>query len=258
LDIMSTARVRLPASDTQVDLVSMEQLLAWLGEHAPRKRLLLGHNLHSMYVCETSVRFRAMYGRADLVLPDGFPVWVMAKFLARRRVVGGDRLSAPRIGSTDWLARLDQVGRPLRVAVLGATAASNRDAVQRLGSDFPSHEFTGWDGYAGRTALESNGFIELTSFNPDIVLIGMGMPAQEEWLHEHWNSLPVATYAVVGGAIDQVSGEQVLAPRWLGPLGLEWAWRLIADPRRLAGRYLVEPLKLGYRLLAKRSPVTGP
>ncbi len=253
-------RVQLPISDTEVDLVSMDVLLEWLGENSTEHRLLLGHNLHSLYLCEKDTGFRQMYERADLVLADGFPVWTAAKKCAKQ--MPSDLREAasrsPRIGSTDWLPRLDRVGRSLRIAAIGASPESNAEAVRRLTDQFPLHQFIGWDGFDGRVSLELDGFAGLTEFAPDLVLVGLGMPRQEQWLDQHWSSLPPAVYAAVGGAIDQLSGNQRPAPRWLGHLGIEWVWRLLSQPRRLAGRYLVEPFKLAYVLGRKRASQDRP
>lgn len=243
-------RVRLPASGTHVDLTSVAPVLSWLAEPHPTSRVLLGHNLHSLYLCEKSPEFRELYLRADVVIPDGFPVWLAARLRARVSKASSSG-SADRIGSTDWLARLDEVPQSLRIALIGADGSSNIEAVKRLSDSFPQHHFSGWDGYEGRLELEDCEFRSLVDFDPDLVLVGMGMPFQEEWLARHWHQLPTATFCVVGGAIDQISGSQRLAPRHLGPLGLEWIWRLASDPRRLSGRYLIEPFKLSYLLLRK-------
>lgn len=77
------------------------------------------------------------------------------------------------------------------------------------------------------------------------------MPLQESVLQRRLDSLPPAIYCAVGGAIEQLAGIQKLAPRWLGRLGLEWAWRLLLHPRRVAYRVFGEPWVLLW-LLARR------
>ncbi|WP_219813756.1 MULTISPECIES: WecB/TagA/CpsF family glycosyltransferase [unclassified Rathayibacter] len=56
-----------------------------------------------------------------------------------------------------------------------------------------------------------------------------------------------------GGCLDYIAGTQALAPRWMGALGVEWLFRLARDPRRLAARYLLEPLQLLRIVLSGRS-----
>ncbi len=81
----------------------------------------------------------------------------------------------------------------------------------------------------------------LAELRPQLVLIGLGMPLQEKVLRRRLDALPPAVYCAVGGAIEQIAGIQKLAPRWLGRLGLEWAWRLMLHPRRVAYRVFGEP-----------------
>ena len=115
----------------------------------------------------------------------------------------------------------------------------------------PRAQVEGWPGEGWNLALEDRIVGTLQEFRPDFVIVGLGMPLQEEFLSRHWEELPTAIYAAVGGVIDQYSGIQKSAPRWLGPLGLEWAYRLATQPRRLGHRYLVEPWILAYLLAAK-------
>jgi N-acetylglucosaminyldiphosphoundecaprenol N-acetyl-beta-D-mannosaminyltransferase len=84
------------------------------------------------------------------------------------------------------------------------------------------------------------------------VLLGLGMPLQEQVLARRRANLPPAVYCAVGGAIEQIAGVQKLAPRWIGRLGLEWAWRLMLHPQRVAYRVFCEPWVLLGLLLRRR------
>ena len=99
--------------------------------------------------------------------------------------------------------------------------------------------------------LEDHIVRSLQEFRPDFVILGLGMPLQEEFLSRRWEELPTAIYAAVGGGIDEYAGIQKPPPRWLGPIGLEWANRVVTQPRRLGHRYLVEPWVLAYLLAIK-------
>lgn len=218
--------------------------MAWIGHHRGERALLLNHNLHSVYLHARSPGFRRLYERADAIVIDGTPVRLAASLVARRML--GSRW---RIGSTDWIARLPQLTRgPRRLFVYGGTAAANRACVERLRTDLPDWTVDGVNGFAERESSIS----VMQEFAPDLVLVGMGMPLQEEFLLANLDRLPPAVYATVGGAIDYVAGVASLAPRWIGGIGLEWAWRLLHDPRRLARRYLVEPLALPWLIVRSR------
>ncbi|TFV58191.1 glycosyltransferase [Mycobacterium sp. PS03-16] len=206
------------------------------------KRLLLNHNLHSAYIHDTDETFRELYRQADWIVIDGTPVRWLASLSARREVT-----SDYRIGSTDWIAELRRVNAARRLFVFGASAESNARAVRNLSDMLPGWTVSGVDGYVPSGVALSR----ITNFNPDLVLVGLGMPRQESFLLTSLPHLPNATYATVGGAIDYLAGTTRLAPRWLGRFGLEWAWRLANQPKRLAHRYLVEPLLLLSRVLPR-------
>ncbi|MNT87771.1 putative N-acetylmannosaminyltransferase [compost metagenome] len=69
----------------------------------------------------------------------------------------------------------------------------------------------------------------------------MGMPRQELWIADNIEAMPQAVILPVGAAFDYEAGVQKAAPRWMGRLGVEWLFRLFADPKRLFTRYCVEP-----------------
>ncbi|UTM36545.1 WecB/TagA/CpsF family glycosyltransferase [Rhodococcus pyridinivorans] len=227
----------------RIDPLSPEEVVSWLAAKSTSKRLLLNHNLHSVYLFTKSRHFRRAYGLADKVIVDGFPV--LAVLNLERKMEGGEPFSRnARCGSTDWIHRLEGLREGTRIGLIGASRDSNEAAVAELERMYPSFEIRGWNGFEQATQLAQTSFAELKEFSPELVLIGLGMPKQELYVLEHWDNLPTATYASVGGAIDQISGHQKLAPRWTGKYGIEWLWRLLSDPRRLYARYLVEPFKL--------------
>jgi N-acetylglucosaminyldiphosphoundecaprenol N-acetyl-beta-D-mannosaminyltransferase len=69
------------------------------------------------------------------------------------------------------------------------------------------------------------------------LFVGLGCPKQESWVHAHKGRIPAVLLAV-GAAFDFIAGTKPQAPRWMMRNGLEWAFRLGTEPRRLAGRYL--------------------
>ncbi|WP_081712433.1 WecB/TagA/CpsF family glycosyltransferase [Gordonia amicalis] len=206
--------------------------------------LIANHNLHSIFVFWTDEVFRSVYERASVVLIDGWPVLAWARWFARER-----KLSARhRIGSTDWVLQLlkDSV-RPLKIVAVGGSPLSSAGAAEAMLERFPRHEWRAYDGFEFQCQTPSSygcSTLHADLVRADVVLVGMGMPHQESWILENWSRLSGAVVANVGGCFDYFSGVQDLAPRWMGSVGLEWAFRLCRSPRRLAYRYLVEPFLL--------------
>lgn len=229
---------RVPTAflDLEVTPMTKTDVVSWLSE-TDSTRLLLNHNLHSAYLHRIDPEFRSLYSRADRIVIDGMPIMHLARLRSSRKLK-----TSHRIGSTDWIEVLHEAECPGRLFIYGASSESNEGAVRRLKE---SLEPQGWavdgvDGYVDRQIAIDR----IHRFGPTLVVVGLGMPLQERFLLEHLEDLPPATYATVGGAIDYVAGTSVLAPRWVGRLGLEWLWRLSLDPVRLGGRYLAEPVHL--------------
>jgi N-acetylglucosaminyldiphosphoundecaprenol N-acetyl-beta-D-mannosaminyltransferase len=217
-------------------------------------RTVVGHNLHSVTLFHSEPEFRKFYQNSDVVLLDGAPVlWLWGR---GRRKAGGEANTRAvmdyRLGSTDWIPALGRLDGLHRVAVLGAGAAANAKAVAKLQAIVPGATVSGMPGEGWDPDLEEKAAAWLAEVQPQLVLIGLGMPLQEEVLWRRLPSLPPAVYCAVGGAIEQIAGIQKLAPRWLGRLGLEWAWRLLLHPRRVAYRVFGEPWVLLGLLLRRR------
>ena len=243
-----TLEIDLPSLAIRVDPMSSAEVIAMaVGAARSRTRLVIGnHNLHSAYLVATNDRFRERCSAFDYRLIDGFPILVMASLKARRWL-GSSR----RVGSLDWVPGAVRAGGLRRVAVVGASVSSNAGAVSALRSLAVGTEIKGWAGEDWASERARSIVHELAGFEPELVLVGLGMPLQEEFLSQYIEELPTAVFATVGGAIDQLSGHQSPAPRWIGRFGVEWIWRFAKQPRRLAFRYFVEPLLL-LRAVAQR------
>ena len=70
-----------------------------------------------------------------------------------------------------------------------------------------------------------------------MLVLGLGAPKQELWIHRFRGRLPVAAALCVGATIDFLAGEKPRAPKILRTLGLEWMHRMLSEPRRLVRRY---------------------
>jgi N-acetylglucosaminyldiphosphoundecaprenol N-acetyl-beta-D-mannosaminyltransferase len=87
---------------------------------------------------------------------------------------------------------------------------------------------------------EDKAFVHLVhEVTPDVLWVGLSTPKQERWMFEHRTQLRVPVLLGVGAAFDLNSGRLRQAPKWMRENGLEWFFRLLAEPRRLWRRYLV-------------------
>lgn len=246
---MTLLRQRIPVLGVDATPLKVDELIGVLEGFVDdgRTRTVVGHNLHSVTLTHSDPGFRRLYEDSDVVLLDGAPVlWLWS-----RTGQAAGPVMEYRLGSTDWIPALGKLSGLARIAVVGAGAEANAKAVERLKGIVPSATVTGFPGEGWNDDVEEAAAGWLAEQRPQLVLLGLGMPLQESVLQRRLDSLPPAIYCAVGGAIEQLAGIQKLAPRWLGRLGLEWAWRLLLHPRRVAYRVFGEPWVLLW-LLARR------
>ncbi|MET3718416.1 MULTISPECIES: WecB/TagA/CpsF family glycosyltransferase [unclassified Arthrobacter] len=247
---MILGRDRLRLLDVEVTALPEQRMAGVLGDLIATggRRTVVGHNLHSCYLYHTLPDFKALYDSADVVLLDGAPVYAAWKLQGHAATAD----SSFRVGSTDWIKHLGSVTGLDRVAVVGTNSLSNAAACRKLETLLPGTKVLGWAGEDWHPERELAVVHELRDFGPNLVLVGLGMPLQESFLWQRRDELPDAVYGAVGGALDQISGHQRLAPRWLGRLGFEWLWRLVHSPRRVFGRVFFEPWKLAVVLAGRK------
>ena len=180
--------------------------------------------------------------RARFVVADGQPlVWaspLMGQALPER-VTGVDlvhRLSA----------RAAQEG--FGVYLLGATAEIVEAMAAKLRADVPGLDIRGVaDGYFGADEAAQRARAVRES-GAKILFVAMGVPRQEHFIDEHWDGLGVNFAVGVGGSFDVLAGMRARAPELIQKVGMEWAYRLVQEPRRLAKRYLVTNSEFIYHL----------
>jgi N-acetylglucosaminyldiphosphoundecaprenol N-acetyl-beta-D-mannosaminyltransferase len=174
-----------------------------------------------------------LIGRCDLVTADGQAVVWASRLL-------GDPLPA-RVAGIDLMFELLALAerRGYRIYLLGARADTMQTAVARLRERHPALVVAGYrDGYFS-DAEEPSVAAEIRAARPDLLFVAMPTPRKEYFLGRWGPELDVPFSMGVGGAIDVVAGVTRRAPRSLQRLGLEWAFRLAQEPRRLLRRYLV-------------------
>ncbi|MGD0686763.1 MAG: WecB/TagA/CpsF family glycosyltransferase [Streptosporangiaceae bacterium] len=205
--------------------------------------VIANHNLHSLYLQRRSAGMRRFFAQADYVHADG--MWIV--HLAR---LFGQPLSREnRITSLDFLGPLLEMAQRenWRVFFLGGTASVTGRFERYIRATYPALSSRHRDGYFDMRpgAAENEEVLAgIRAYAPHILFVCMGMPRQERWIHANRDQLAANVTFPLGGIMDYLVGETATPPRWTGPLGVEWAYRLLHDPRRLAGRYLWEPLCL--------------
>ena len=228
------------------------RLLEWADDGDRRCRYVVTPNADHAVLLQEHERLRQAYADADLVLVDGMPVLFAAKLLRRgipERVTGSDLVPALFTAATE--RHLNQRGRSadrqLRVYLLGAAPGVAQRAAIKIEQRWPGVQIVGCDspavGFEKRP--EENEIIlgSIAAADVDVLIVGLGAPKQELWVHAHRHRIAAPVALCVGATIDFLAGEKPRAPIWMRRIGLEWLHRMASEPRRLAKRYLRDAIR---------------
>jgi N-acetylglucosaminyldiphosphoundecaprenol N-acetyl-beta-D-mannosaminyltransferase len=236
---MTPRRIQLLGGE--IDLVTCEDVFAFTADRiaAGRKGVVANHNLHSLALLRRDPQMRAFYERADIIEADGTPV------IAWGALLGRGLTRAHRCTYLDWREAFwaRAVERGWRVFYLGGERCVAAEGAEAVRKRWPGVQPIGTaDGYFDMDGPENDWIVRrINIFAPDVLFVGMGMPRQERWILANYDRLEGGVVFPVGAAFDYEAGRVPTPPRWTGRLGLEWLFRLAAEPKRLAHRYLVEP-----------------
>lgn len=169
---------------------------------------------------------------ADLVYADGAAVVFLAKVAGARRI---ERAATTDIGLPVLAGTSAALGRPVRVALVGGPVGLAERAGAILAARVPVEVVFATDGFRRDEEAVA---AELRSVSPDVIIVGMGAPAEVEWVERLKPLLPPATVLTCGGWFTFLVGDERRAPGALQRLNLEWSYRLLQAPKRLFRRYL--------------------
>lgn len=215
-----------------LDLLDADADAAIAAMLAPGRRRVAFLNAHCGNVAARDPAYAAALASAELVLPDGIGVELAAR-------MQGQSFTA-NLNGTDLVPALlhEAALRGLSVFLFGAAPGVAEAAAEALTRRMPDLRIAGTrDGYEG--ARDSAAAVDaINASGADIVIVALGVPAQDLWLAEHAERLAPRLTLGVGALIDFLAGRQRRAPALVRRARAEWVWRLAMEPRRLAHRYL--------------------
>jgi N-acetylglucosaminyldiphosphoundecaprenol N-acetyl-beta-D-mannosaminyltransferase len=201
-----------------------------------KKGYICVRDAHGVIRCQQDERLRAIHNRAFLVTPDGMPlVWALKR---------AGYADAGRVYGPDLMLSLLKAGQQsgLRHFLYGATNTTLEKLQSRLLEKFPGARIVGTYAPPFRTLCpqEEAGIADrINRSGADIVWVGLGSPKQELWMAHMRGRLDASMLIGVGAAFDFHAGLKRQAPKAIQTSGLEWAFRLLQEPRRLWRRYAV-------------------
>ena len=144
----------------------------------------------------------------------------------------------------------------LSIFLLGAKPDHSKAAIECLQAQYPNLAIDGHHGYFDMQDPYQNNEVlkQINKAKPNILIVGMGMPIQENWIYTNRDRIEDTNVIMPGGAaIDRLAGVVPDCPAVLSNIGLEWLYRLCREPKRLATRYLIGNLAFVLHIILAKS-----
>ena len=184
-------------------------------------------NAHAMNLCASDERMYFSLKSTDILLRDGSGMTFLYKCLGKNPGIN--------MNGTDFIPRIFDQFRNCRVAIWGTQEPYLSRAVAQMEQNFGVKIVSSCHGFE-----PSGRYLQLARVVvPELIILGMGMPKQEE-IAVLLQSSGVRAVIICGGAIiDFLGGKVSRAPNWMRTLGIEWIYRLLIEPERLWRRYIL-------------------
>jgi N-acetylglucosaminyldiphosphoundecaprenol N-acetyl-beta-D-mannosaminyltransferase len=226
-----------------IDAIRMQdailRLREWIGQPDQVCRYVVTPNVDHAVLLQENAQFRQAYAMAGMILADGHPIVWASRLLGKplpERVAGSELVPCLFDSFNQDFGR-----QKLRVFLLGAATGVATRAATQMKKNWPNIETVGvYSPPMGfeKDADETNLILgRIALCRPDVVVVGLGAPKQELWVHQHREQIHASVALCVGATIDFLAGEKKRAPRWMQRTGIEWLHRMCSEPKRLVKRY---------------------
>ena len=239
---------------------AVDRIGAWVDRRTPSYVCVTG--VHGVMASQDDLELRRIHDGAGMVATDGMPlVWISRR---RVRLDGSPGESIERVYGPDLMLRAFERSEATgwRHFFYGADGATLDRLAAALHQQFPRAAIAGCHSPPHRPLdprEDRATAARIARTGADIVWVGLSTPKQERWMASHVGRVGAPVLVGVGAAFDFLAGTKRQAPRWMRQAGLEWAFRMACEPRRLAGRYLRNNPRFLYLLTKQalgRRPVT--
>jgi len=201
-------------------------------------------NVDHVVNAETDAALVAAYEICTLSVADGKPLIWASQLLGDPlpEKISGSDLAVPLVARAAKKGqRIYLIGGGPGVAEEAAEILRKSYGANIVGTDSPVLGLT-------RSPAEDAAVEKIRAANPNLVMVAFGAPKQELFIQRSWPKLPAAVWLGIGGTLDFIAGRVQRAPPWMQESGLEWAYRLAQEPRRLWKRYLINDPKFAFVL----------
>lgn len=228
--------------DNVTKTVALEKALSLLKQSNKSNIFFL--NADCLYQAQNDAEYRDILNSADLVLPDGMGLKLATKLL-------GNKMKDNCNGS-DFspllMARAAEEG--YKIFFLGGRKGVAEKAAENIQNKIPGIQIVGT--HSGHFDDDKEIINKINNSGADILFAAMGVPLQEKWIHKNRDKLNLKLCLGVGALLDYLSGRIRRAPKILRTIYMEWAWRILMEPKRLWKRYLIDDTKIFWLIFKQK------
>lgn len=241
---------RMKFMNTEIDNLTMKETIDEIDKLIKKDKnaYVVTPNVDHIVKLETDKELQEVYKDADLILTDGKPLLWISKFYKTP--------IKEKISGSDLFPLLCKMAaeKGYNMFFLGAGEGVANKAAQNLTNKFPKLNIVGT--YSPPFGFEKDKkeiekIINMVNkANTQILIVGLGCPKQEKFIHKYRKELNVPISLGLGASLDFEAGNIKRAPKWMSDNGLEWLYRLSKEPKRMFKRYIVDDVKI-FKLMFK-------
>ena len=208
-------------------------------------------NAHTLNIAYRNHDYRELLNTGRYVFGDGSGIRMAC------RMLHGITLQ-DNVNGSDLMPELlsSSLNSKPRYYLLGATDSAIEKAATHVRKAYPDWELCGYHHGYLHEELSSRVVESINKLEPDLLLVGMGNPMQEQWIARWSSDLKVKVCIGVGGLLRYWSGDITRAPEWMRNIGIEWIHLMLAQPRKTARYMIGNPAFLSRVLAQSRSTRT--
>jgi len=212
-----------------------------------KKKIIGNLNIHAANLAVKDKWFKLFIKKCFIIFCDGkgiqFGAWLLGKPIPKQ------------ITYHTWMWNLFEFceNKNISLFLLGSKPGVSDKAVERVLDKYPNLSMNNHHGFFKKIGKENEQIVnKINKFNPNILIVGFGMPLQEKWIMENKDKINTNVLLNGGAYLDWISGDKKQSPRIVTDLGFEWLYRFIKEPKRLFKRYIIGNPLFIYRIIRQR------
>ena len=221
---------RIEVLGVPIDCITLDQTMGTIETmiHSGRPHLIVTADSSGIVQAQSDRELMDLYRRSDLNTPDSTGVvWAMNRQGANQN----ERVSGVEIA--DRICRMS-AEKNWSIFLLGSSPGVADEAAANLRKKYPGVKIVGTRHGFFKPEEDMRVAEEVAKLNPDILLVAMGIPRQEKFILRTMPVIKARVAIGVGGTLDVFSGRAKRAPKLIQKISMEWLWRLILNPSKIA------------------------